>query len=189
MSLEKLLKINSEVYTIDAEFIDKTIKKLNLDKDSKILELGTGFGTMTTILALNDFNVVTGEPEDECHHDWRKAAKALGVEHKIKYQYLDAENLKLPAGSIDVVVMHFTLEHIKKKELAIKECLKVVKTNGKVIIIQHSEKGIEYFQNTTYQCSVPPQPVNPKDSITEDYVSLKVINGTYVNIFILSKIH
>ena len=104
-------------FATDADFINKTIKKLNLSKNSRILDIGTGIGAMSTLLALNGFHVLTGEPEKEPkgdkwnhhdhlhgdstenHHDnngecnweawndWRVSAKALGVEDKIKFQY------------------------------------------------------------------------------------------------------
>ena len=187
MGLEKLLEINPEVYTIDVEFIDKTIKNLNLNKDSKLLEIGTGLGTLTTVLALNDFNVLTGNPESAYHYDWRKAAKAYGVEHKIKFQYLDVEKLTFPVESFDVIFMHLILGHIKKRELALNNCLKVIKNNGLIVIIENNEKGIEHFQNTGFQGSVPPHPINPKDIITREDVTIEVIIGNYVDFFILRK--
>ncbi|MHA1944853.1 MAG: class I SAM-dependent methyltransferase [Candidatus Hodarchaeales archaeon] len=187
MGLERLLEINPEVYAIDAEFIDETIKNLKLDKNSKILEIGTGFGTMTTILALNDFNVLTGEPEHACHHDWRKAAKAFGVDQKIRYQYLDTETFTIHVGAFDAIFIHLTLEHIEKKELALKQCLKVLKPNGMIVIIEHNEKGIKYFQNTMYQSGVPPHPLDPRDIITRDDGSINVIRGNYVDFYLLRK--
>ena len=59
----------------DVEFIFENIKKLELNNDCKILDIGTGIGVMSTLLALNGFNVITGEPEVDPeteslnHHD------------------------------------------------------------------------------------------------------------------------
>ena len=65
LSLEKLKEIfPSNRYTIDANFVYETIKKLHLDTDSKILDIGTGYGTMACILAIIGFNVLTGQAKE-----------------------------------------------------------------------------------------------------------------------------
>jgi 2-polyprenyl-3-methyl-5-hydroxy-6-metoxy-1,4-benzoquinol methylase len=62
MSFEKYKQIFHE-FAEEVEFMDENIKKLNLDENSKILDIGTGMGAMSTLLAFNGFNVLTGEPE------------------------------------------------------------------------------------------------------------------------------
>ncbi len=42
MSLEKYKQVIHEDFIKDADFIDKVIKNLRLDKSSKILDIGTG---------------------------------------------------------------------------------------------------------------------------------------------------
>lgn len=62
MNFEKYKQIFHE-FADNVEFIDENIKKLELNKDCKILDIGTGMGAMSTLLALNGFSVLTGEPE------------------------------------------------------------------------------------------------------------------------------
>ena len=58
-------------FQINADLIDGVIKELNLPSDAKILDIGTGHGVMSIILALNGFKVITGEPEGDHFADWK----------------------------------------------------------------------------------------------------------------------
>ncbi|GAG21489.1 unnamed protein product, partial [marine sediment metagenome] len=61
MSLEKYKEVIHKDFLKDIDFINKTIIKLNLPPDSKIIDIGTGIGAMSILLALNNLNVLTGE--------------------------------------------------------------------------------------------------------------------------------
>lgn len=194
LSLEKLKEtLPNNRYTVDADFVYETIKELHQDKDSKILDIGTGYGTMATILALNGLNVLTGQPKGWdrtrlCPSSmWRKTAKAVGVEHKIKYQHLEAERLTFPAESFDWIFMYITLPYLKNEEVALNECLRVIKPKGLVVSIEDNERGIEYFQKKGMGAGVVPYPLDPRKLITRDDVSTELITGSYVNFFILRK--
>ena len=138
MSLETYKQIIPEDFTMDADFIDQMIKQLGLAENARILDIGTGLGAMSILLALNGYHVLTGQPEedlewDECqthhsghhgleaeqlhHHgdqgfDWRDNARALGVEEMITFRYLNAESLDFPDGSFDGIFLYDSLQHI-----------------------------------------------------------------------------
>lgn len=155
MGLEKYKQVINKDFAKDADFIDKTIKNLNLDKNSKILDIGTGLGAMSILLALNGFNVLTGQPEDpeweehkkhHCEHehehhgctlsDWKEKARAVGVEDKIQFQYLNAESLNFPDSTFDSIFMYDTLQHIKNREVALNEYIRVLKARGLICIVE-----------------------------------------------------
>jgi len=161
------------------------------------LDVGTGWGIMAILLALNGYNVLTGEPKkdiEECHHgrhhhdfysDWRESAKAVGVMDKVKYQHLDAEDLPFPDQSFDAVFMLDTLQHIKHRKQALKECLRVVKPSI-VSISEMNEKGVEYCQK---EYGFTPDLVKPMNYLKDgNEVSVEVISGERVNAYILRKI-
>jgi len=191
-----LSKTVGDEFTFWAEFVNKTIQKLNLNQKAKILDVGTGWGVMAIILALNGFNVLTGEPEEHGegsshreHHggfsDWRISAKAVGVENKITYKSLDAEDLPFPDESFDAIFMLDTLQHIKKKATALKECIRVVKNNGIVSIFELNKKGVEYCQN---EFGFVPELVVPMNFLRNDTKFMhEVITGKLVNAYILRK--
>ena len=64
MNLDDAKRIWGEEWTYDIEIINETIRQVDLNKDSKILDVGTGSGIMSVCLALNGYDVLTGEPEE-----------------------------------------------------------------------------------------------------------------------------
>ena len=208
MSMERYKQVIHEDFIKDADFMDRTIKNLGLDTNSRVLDVGTGLGAMSILLALNGFDVLTGQPEkdpewDECkkahnghdaehghHHafpmsDWKDNARAVGVKDKIKFQFLNAEHLDFPDGSFDGVFMYDTLQHIKNRERALNESLRVVDTGGLVCVIEWNEKSIaeteeEYGFTIDY--------IDPGEILEREDVSVDRIEGTFVNVFILRKL-
>ena len=84
-----------------ADFIDETVKRLNISTDAQILDIGTGYGTMAIILAYNGFNVITGEPEGDNWAEWRSLAQTAQVEEQIHFQPFKAENLPFEDEQFD----------------------------------------------------------------------------------------
>jgi len=186
-------------FSFYADFVNETIQKLNLDRGSKLLDIGTGWGIMSILLAFNGYNVLTGEPEgkaeeehfDEYNHhenahlNWRESANAVGVIDKIEFQHLDVEDLPFPEQSFDAIFMLDTLQHIKHKEQALEECLRVVKPKGIVSIFEMNERGIEYCQK---EYGFTLDLVIPMNHLKDDNeVSVEVISGKLVNAYILRK--
>ena len=102
MTLEKLKNAVPKDFALDIDFIDEIVKKLVLNKDASILDVGTGFGIMAIILALNGYDVVTGKPkvnpeshehhgQQDYHHEqynynFEQNTRMAGVKNKIKFQ-------------------------------------------------------------------------------------------------------
>jgi SAM-dependent methyltransferase len=191
MSLEKLKAVVPDEFANDIDFIDECIKKIDLDKDAKILDIGTGFGIMAIILALNGYVVLTGEPEvdpERDHHmehghshgddippyqnggfeyDWKNAVKAVGVEKHIKHQFFDAQDLPFHYESFDGIFLYDALQHIKDRGLAIKECIRVIKPiNGLIGIFETNKHGIEYYEKVD---GFTIDYVDPREIINQDH--------------------
>jgi ubiquinone/menaquinone biosynthesis C-methylase UbiE len=151
-----ILNALGDRFTLDAEFISEVINSLSIDRDSIILDIGTGWGKMAIILALHGYNVITGEPNK--WSDWEISAKQAGVFEKIHYQPLDAQNLEFEDESVDFIFLLGSLHHIPDKERAILEFLRVLKLRGRILLFDYTKKRIEQIKK---RMDHHPPAVNP----------------------------
>jgi ubiquinone/menaquinone biosynthesis C-methylase UbiE len=204
MKLDKYKKIFRE-FAEEAEFMNDNINQLNMDKESKILDIGTGMGAMSTLLALNGFIVLTGEPKVDPeghnhgthnHHDhhakhddgawnnWKKSAKMLGVEDMIKFQNFDAQDLPFEDFSFDGIFLYDALQHIQDRKLALNECLRILNKKGVIVVIEWSKKQIEKdYKKYGYEIDY----IDPQDYINREDIIIRVSQGETINFYVIRK--
>ena len=205
MSLEKYKQIIPEDFSKEADLIDCVIKEIGLEKDMKILDIGTGFGAMSILLALNGFAVFTGQPEhdpeweeladsnhqhghsDQHKHEfpiseWKENAKALGVSDKITFQFLNAEELHFDAETFEAIFLYDALQHIEKRAPVLNECLRVLKTKG---VIEWNKESIKKDEE---KYGIKIDYIDPNEIINRNDITIELISGNFVNIFNIKKI-
>ncbi|MFX1276436.1 MAG: class I SAM-dependent methyltransferase [Promethearchaeota archaeon] len=168
------------------DIIGPVFQMLNIDKNAKILDVGTGEGRMAISLALHKHSVLTGEPEEDfseyAKQDWQGSAKRVKVDHLITFKPFDAKDLPFEDEEFDVVFMMGALHHINNRSSAIKECIRVVKSGGKFCIIEPTAKGLKIIRK---RMPNHPDAVDPRDYLKE--FPLEIKNSFMFDAFIFKK--
>ena len=184
MNLEQAKEIMGDEFYRDANFLNSIIDQLNLPKDSKILDVGTGRGHMAIILALQGYNVITGEPKGTFWADWESSAKKVNVDHMITFIPLNAEKLPFESSNFNAVFLYATFHHIGNKTGALVELMRVLKNNGVLVIIEFTDDGVELLRK---RWKGHPDAVDPRDYSKDLNLKLKVIESEHLNAYLFKK--
>lgn len=188
MDIREIKKKLGPQFSFLFDFINSIIKDLELNKDAKILDVGTGQGRMAIILALNNYKVITGEPEGDnpeyAQQNWLDNAKKVNVDHLITFKYFEAENLPFEDNFFDAIFSMGALHHIGDKTAAFSEFSRTLKPKGTIGIFEPAPKLIEMIRKE--------HPSHPDSEDPRDYThtlpfSVAVKENPTFNVFIFTK--
>ncbi|MFW9823271.1 MAG: class I SAM-dependent methyltransferase [Candidatus Thorarchaeota archaeon] len=169
--------------------INPVLQNLELEKSAKILDVGTGMGWMAIILALNNYEVTTGEPENDeseyAKQDWLESVKKVNLDHMITYVPFNAEDMPFEDANFDAIFILGSLHHIDDKEAALKECIRVLRANGIVCIFEPNSKLLKIIHENKFPSH--PDAVNPLDYAQDFQLSSELIERPFYNAYILRK--
>ena len=171
--------------------IDLVLQEIKMEKNSKILDVGTGEGRMAITLALNNYHVLTGELEgDESKYakrDWLVSAKKVEVDHLITYTPFDAEKMPFEDGSFDVVFISGALHHIEDGQAAYNESVRVIKPKGKICIFEPNLRAIGTIREKKF--ADHPDAVDPRDFNHAHKLSLEIKKTSFYDAYIFQKVN
>jgi ubiquinone/menaquinone biosynthesis C-methylase UbiE len=114
------------------------LAKARLSK-GKILEIGTGKGHMTVVLAKKGFRLISIDLDRKAQDIARMHLKSIKRSRSAILKIMDAEKLRYKDNSFDNIVSVNFIHHAKNPRRCLKEMIRVVK--NKLIIADINKRG------------------------------------------------
>ena len=188
MNIREVKKKLGAQFSFIFDFINSIVKDLQLNYDAKILDVGKGQGRMAIILALNNYKVITGEPEGDdpeyAQQDWLANAKKVNVDHLITFKYFEAENLPFEDNFFDAIFSMGALHHIGDKAAAFSEFSRILKPNGTICVFEPAPKVIEMIRKDHPS---HPDAEDPRTYTQTLPLSVAIKDSPTFNAFIITK--
>lgn len=128
---EKYHKIEEEEYwwfISRRDMILRLIRKMNLNKNAKILEIGCSGGPLIKLLNKEGFLNITGIDVSESGIN---LCKKRGIDN---VKVMDGTKTFFDDNEFDLVIASDVLEHIKEDNDALSDWYRILKPNGKLIV-------------------------------------------------------
>ena len=125
---------------IDKLWRKKVRKQLAEIKPERILDIATGTGDLAIELAkLNPKEIIGADIAVDMLKVGEKKIKKKGLDHIIKLEQGDAENLKYDTDYFDAVTVAFGVRNYENLLKGLKEMHRVLRPGGKVAILEFSK--------------------------------------------------
>ena len=113
----------------------------------RVLDLGCGTGRFSEALAAR-FNaeVIGLDPSQKM----LQLAREKQRDERVRYQLGRAESIPLPSESVDLVFMSMSIHHFADPNGAARECRRVLRANGRVVIRTGTREQIESYPYTPF---------------------------------------
>ena len=190
MNITKAMELLGKEYSFSAMDTNKVINELNLPRDAKILEVGTGMGSLSITLALNGYRVVTGEPIDDdtiyANQNWFQNAEKANVQDLIEFKPFDATDIPYDSGTFDAVFCQGTFHHIAESERkkVFQEFVRATKPNAIICFFEPNSKAIQMIRES--------DPSHPDAAAPKNYshglnLRFRKIEGSNFDTFIFQR--
>ena len=123
---------------------EKALAAAEIQPGKLAADIGAGTGFITEALCQNGLEVIA---IDCCATVLGEMKKKFENSAAIHYKIGDAKRLPIPDETIDYVFANMFLHHIDSPLEAIKEMTRVLKSGGKLVIIDFDEHNIEYLKH------------------------------------------
>lgn len=127
------------------------IRIINPKKDLKILDLACGQGYFSIAFRERDANVIGLDISKELIDLANKNANSLNIKDGLEFDISSADKIiKIKDQTIDTISIILALQNIENLAGTISECSRVLKTNGKLILVLN-HPAFRIPQNSSWQ--------------------------------------
>ena len=112
-------------------------------KDQKVLEIGTGNGAEAVMFAVNGAIYTGVDLTEAALEATQRHFAVMGL--KGTFQQENAEQLSFANESFDWVFSHGVLHHTPNVQAALDEVHRVLRTNGRAIVMLYHKRSFNYF--------------------------------------------
>ena len=125
---------------IDKIWRRKAVKKLKEINPKRILDIATGTGDFAIqALSLKPTEVVGVDISAGMLEVGKTKMKAKGVDHIVRMELGDSENLSFEDGYFDAVTVAFGVRNFEHLEKGLGEMLRVTRSGGRIVILEFSK--------------------------------------------------
>lgn len=103
-------------------------------KNKKILEIGCGYGRISTFIASEACSLIAIDPDQNAIENARKVISA------VDFRVGTGENLAFSDNSFDLIIFTLSLHH-QNSQKALKEAARTLKQGGKILVIEPTIEG------------------------------------------------
>ncbi|MBP7653556.1 class I SAM-dependent methyltransferase [Candidatus Dependentiae bacterium] len=188
--VNKKIKDNHNIYiermnlfkNYGLDFIKERKKIISISKpiEGNILEIGTGKGYFTIELAKQGFNFTAIDSSTEELEYAYMNLQYYNLEKNVELKAMDAEKMFFPDDSFDIIFSVGMLHHLENPFLFVDEVLRILKSSGKFIISDFSEKGFAIIQENHKKEGKIHSENSTKISDIAKYIDTKVLKVNYL---------
>jgi len=134
---------------IDINWRKKAISILRNDKPERMLDVATGTGDMAILACtlLQPQMIIGIDISEQMLEFGRKKVEKEGLTQFIQLQKGDSETINFPDNSFDAVTVAFGVRNFENLEKGLKEMLRVLKPDGRLIVLEFSRPRTKIFRN------------------------------------------